>query len=285
VVGNAAGYLLFLRNVGTPASPCFERPVRLAAGGAEIRVQAGETGSIQGPSEKKWGYTCPVFTDWDGDGLDDLLLSDILGEHLFYRNIGTPRAPRLAPAEPLRCGGRPLRTVWRVRPAVTDWGGAGRHYVCLDGEGFLSSYPQESPADLGPPVLLRYSNGDPIAVTEDYGGGRGRVKLCICDWTGDGLPDVLVGTQHRASLPPGPGGLPRHDIDQATVLLLENVGRPGRPVFAPARYVKYRGEPLRLGMHACSPEAVDWTGGGRPDLIVGAEGGSLLWLRRDLLSW
>ena len=69
------------------------------------------------------------------------------------------------------------------------------------------------------------------------------MKLCLCDWTGSGLPDLLVGTHRSASVPPGPGGVPRHDINQATVLLLQNVGRPGEPAFAPPRYVLYRGKP------------------------------------------
>jgi hypothetical protein len=69
------------------------------------------------------------------------------------------------------------------------------------------------------------------------------------------------------------------------VFLMENVGGGEEPRFAPPRPLLYRGEPIRLGMHSCAPEAVSWTGRGAPDLLVGAEDGTLLWFRRQDLSW
>ena len=149
--------------------------------------------------------------------------------------------------------------------------------------GLLAAYAKVGDAELADKTLLRFADGRPVAFTEDHGGGRGRMKLCLCDWTGSGLPDLLVGTHRSASVPPGPGGVPRHDINQATVLLLQNVGRPGEPAFAPPRYVLYRGKPIRLGVHSCAPQAVDW-GDGEADLIVGAESGALLDLRREDLA-
>ena len=122
---------------------------------------------------------------------------------------------------------------------------------------------------------------------------RGRIKLCLCDWTGNGLPDLIIGTQRSAAVPPGPSGIPKHDINQATVLLLENIGRPGEPAFAPPRYILHRGKPIRLGVHSCAPSAVDWagttsSGSGSIEgvgLIVGAESGAILDLRREHLTW
>jgi len=310
VVGNAGGHLLFYRNVGESGKPLFDKEECLRAGGEIIRVQAGYNGSIQGPSEAKWGYTNPLLFDWDGDGLLDLLVSDVFGHHTWYRNIGSPTTPVFAPGVKLTFRGEPMVTVWRVRPAVGNLFGGGLSYVCLDEVGFLAAYAKVGEAELDDKTLLRFADGEPIAFTEDYGGGRGRIKLCLCDWTGNGLPDLIIGTQRSASIPPGPRGIPRHDINQATVLLLENVGRPAEPAFAPPRYIHYRGKPIRLGIHSCAPQVVDWErastrhcgtaappsprlGRASPgcdrrcagrDLIVGAESGAILDLRREYLS-
>ncbi len=45
-------------------------------------------GSIQGPSEIGWGYTCPSLFDWNDDGLEDLIFSDINGFHYVCLNKG-----------------------------------------------------------------------------------------------------------------------------------------------------------------------------------------------------
>jgi len=180
-----------------------------------------------------------------------------------------------------------LRTGWRVRPAVADWGAdlGHRRYVCADADGLLIDFAQAGLDLLTDKRLLRYADGTAIAFTEDHGGGLGRVKLAVCDWTGSGLGDLLVGTHARASVPPGPGGAPRHTHGQATVLVLENLGTPGRPAFGRPRQLCYRGAPVRYGMHACSPAPADWFGRGVLDLVIGAESGTLLLLRREWLSW
>ena len=59
VVGNSAGELLFYANHGPSDAPRFGKERRLRAGGEAVRIRAGPTGSIQGPSERKFGYTCP----------------------------------------------------------------------------------------------------------------------------------------------------------------------------------------------------------------------------------
>ena len=315
IVGNAAGHLLLFEaaSVDEQGMPRFLPPRRLEVEGVEVRIQAGENGSIQGPSERKWGYTNPTVADWDDDGLPDILISDVFGYHTLFRNVGAPGRPKLAPPRRLTYQGRDLKTVWRVRPAVVNWG-AGLSYVCLDEEGVLSSYRKAGALELAEKAWLTYEDGAPIRFTEEFGGGRGRMKLCACDWTGSpsgprggpsgsqrgGLPDLLVGTHKNASMPPGPSGIPRHDIQQATVILLENVGRPGRPVFAPPRYVKHQGQPMKFAIHSCAPEAVDWRGRGAPlwgpvgtpngvpeglDLIVGVESGRLLYFPREELEW
>lgn len=287
IVGNSAGELLFFanRSVGADA-PCFAPEVRLRAGDAPVSIRAGEPGSLQGPAEIKFGYTCPTIADWDGDGRPDLLVGSVHGHHLFLRCVETGDPPRFAEPRVLTFAGAPLRAVWRVRPAVVDWDGDGAlAFVCLDADGMLVRYRRESDTVLVDPRPVCFADGAPIRFTEDFGGGRGRIKLCFCDWTGQGRRDLVIGTHSRASVPPGPEGAPRHTTGQAAVLLLQGVeGRDG-PAFAPPVPVRHRGEPIRIGMHACAPEAVTRPGRALPDLLVGAEDGTLLWFAREELSW
>jgi hypothetical protein len=286
VVGNSAGEVLFYPNLGGAGAPAFGEEVRCRAGGEEIRVMAGPSGSIQGPSEEKFAYVCPTIVDWDGDGRPDLLFSDITGGHYFYRNSGAGTPPSFEQPVALEFDGRPLRTVWRVRPAVVDWFGNGvLSYICLDEEGRLVCYRRRTNRELTEKRFLAWADGRPVTFTEDFGGGRGRIKLCVCDWTGDGRYDILFGTHSRASVPPGPSGAPRHTTRQAGVFILENLGSNAEPYFSLPRALCHQGEPIRLGMHSCAPEAVTWTGGSLPDLLVGAEDGSLLWFPRSGLTW
>ena len=70
----------------------------LEADGREFRILAGESGSIQGPAEAKWGYTTLSVADWDHDGLLDLVVNSIWGKVVWFRNEGTAGAAKLAAA-------------------------------------------------------------------------------------------------------------------------------------------------------------------------------------------
>lgn len=65
---------------GTSEAP-LAAPLRVLADGAPIDVS--------------YGHATPLFVDWDGDGLRDLLVGQYAGGRLrVYRNEGTPTAPR-----------------------------------------------------------------------------------------------------------------------------------------------------------------------------------------------
>ena len=285
IVGNCTGELLFYPNTGSSETHTLGKEVKLTAGGSEFLISAGLTGSIQGPSEKMFGYSCPTIADWSGDGRADVLLSDVLGRHLLLRNEGGV-PPRFDAPQELTLDGKPMRTVWRVRPSVVDWLGDGvLHYVALDAAGLLTDYRRVSDTELSDPTHLCWQDGSPISFTPDVGGGRGRVKLVICDWTGTGRLDLIVGTNARTCLPPGKTGAPRHTTKQAGIHYIPNIGSNAAPVFGTPTPFRWRGEVIAMGMHVASPEAVDWTGSGKLGLIVGVEDGSIVWLDRKDLEW
>jgi hypothetical protein len=285
IAGNSAGELLFAPVHGCPRAPALRKLQRIVAGNRVVRVAAGPSGSIQGPSEYKFGYTSPSLCHWYGGSRPDILMSDIFGRYLVFRNLGG-QPPRFeAPCE-LLFEGRPLRTVWRVRPIGTDWGHPGEmRLVTLDADGILVMYDRISVVEVANRRPLLYADGTLVRFTEDFGGGRGRIKLSVCDWTGSGRLDIVFGSHNRASLPPGGRGMPRHTTYQAGVFLLENVMGEIEPRFAPARAFQYRGEPLVFGMHECTPSAVWWRQRDLPDLAVGVEDGSLVWFERETLMW
>ena len=103
IAGNTAGYIAFIENLSGPgvARPKFSAPQFLQANGEAIRIMAGPNGSIQGPIEAKWGYTTQTVADWDGDGLPDIIANSIWGKVVWYRNIRTRTAPKLAAAQPI----------------------------------------------------------------------------------------------------------------------------------------------------------------------------------------
>ena len=99
LAGNSAGFVQYFENVGTVQVPAFADRGYLKAGGETIHIVAGPNLSIQGPAEEKWGYTNISVADWDVDGKLDVLLNSIVGEILWYRNVGSRTNPKLAAAE------------------------------------------------------------------------------------------------------------------------------------------------------------------------------------------
>jgi hypothetical protein len=154
IAGNSAGYIAFIKNLrGDPVR--WAAPELLKADGKIIREQAGPNGSIQGPAEAKWGYSILSVEDWDGDGLPDIVTNGIWGKIVWYKNIGTRIAPKLAAAQPVelapgapvqnlawnwwRPKGRELVTQWRTTPQVIDWNKDGiMDLVMHDTQGYLA---------------------------------------------------------------------------------------------------------------------------------------------------
>jgi len=276
VAGNTAGYVGFIENLG-PAegsdTPAWAAPVRLEAGGRTLRILAGPNGSIQGPCEAKWGYTTLSAADWDHDGLPDLVVNSIWGKVVWYRNVGTRTAPKLAAAEAIAVPwpGKPpkpawnwwdpkdnhLATQWRTTPVVVDWNEDGlRDLVMLDHEGYLALFRRARRGDalvlLPGERVFHDETGKPLRLNERSAGKSGRRKLCVADIDGDGRRDLVLNTR--------------------SANVLRNVSGNGPPwTFRDVGPVSDR----RLAGHTTSPTTVDLAGDGRRRLVVGAEDGFL----------
>lgn len=288
IAGNDAGHLLFLKNVGTRNQPQFDNPVSVMVGTRPLDLKAGYRGSIQGPAEAIWGYTCPTLYDWNGDGQLDVVLNSILGDYMILLQESPEGLPKFSEPKLLSCDGLQLHLAWRCQPAVTDWRKSGQTcLIALDEQNLLRCFWRIDNENVERGELLRLQDGSSITANVDESAGQtGRAKLVAHDWDGDGAIDLLIGTSRGLSFPASKTTYyPSHFYPehQASVLFLRNVGSNEKPVFDYARLLEFEGTRIRLGIHCCSPAPVD-LGRGVIDLLVGEENGTIRYFPREKLT-
>jgi len=297
ISGNTAGNVAFFENLSGPKvdKPKWAAPVLLEAAGETIHIVAGANGSIQGPCEAKWGYTTLSVNDWDGDDLPDLIVNSIWGKVVWYRNIGTRGAPKLAVSEPievewdgeqphlkygwLRPDGKGLLTQWRTTPVTVDWNKDGLiDLVMMDHDGYLSFFERAEKngrRTLLPPRRVFISEeatpeerkaahfsavpGEPMLLRykgRQSAGGSGRRKISVTDWDGDGNLDLLLNGANAA-------------------FVRQTRSADGKWFFKDMGLVS----PTNVEGHDVSPTTVDFNGDGIPDFLGGAEDGYFYYLR------
>jgi hypothetical protein len=292
ICGNSAGYVGFIENLGGNP-PKWAEPKYLEADSKVIRIMAGPNGSIQGPCEAKWGYTNLSVADWDHDGRLDIIVNSIWGKVVWYRNSGSPRAPKLAAAQPIEVEwtgtppkpawswwnpeGKQLATQWRTTPAVLDLTGDGLNdLVMLDHEGYLALFERakrDGQLKLLPGKRVFRAEGRSVfdsihkprnkeagllRLNDGEAGKSGRRTFCFCDWDCDGKFDLLVNSQNINFL--------RNVSTEKGVWTFRDTGMVAEKI---------------LAGHSTTPIIVDWDKNGVPDLLIGAEDGFLYYLKNS----
>ena len=90
-------FWIVLLAVAAHAGDDLTKPVRLKAGDELI-----DTG-------KYIAHAGPLFSDYDRDGLPDLLVGNFRGHIQLYRNVGTRQAPAFESKGLLEVDGNPVR--------------------------------------------------------------------------------------------------------------------------------------------------------------------------------
>ena len=215
--------LLVYRNTGSATAPEFKEAERIPI--------AGDF------------HLAPAFGDLDGDGKPDLILGTWRSSLLYYHNDGTRQTPRFTLADSA------VVTLTRgsyAMPALVD----------IDGDGDLDLFVGESSGEInyyrndGSPKRPRFTLVSDVYDSIEVGR---RSAPSFADLNGDGLPDMIIGTEA------GP------------TVVYRNAGTRSAPKFV-------RDSALTLQLLPLSaPAAGDLDGNGTPELVVGNAGGGLIY--------
>lgn len=285
VTGNSAGEIALIRNLGGGDKPKWDSPKFFTVNGTPLRIQAGKNGSIQGPAERKWGYTVLSIADWDMDGNPDILINSIWGKVEWLRSKGKGSLELESP-QPVTVaweGETPkpewnwwnpqpgtLTTQWRTTPYTIDWNGDGlTDLIMLDTDGYLSFFERFRDKDgkLNLRPGRRIFRGTNISVydrkkgvvnatpgllqmNEIKAGWSGRRKFCFTDIDGDGRLDLVV--------------------DSKNVAWFRNLGEENGETL-----LEYKGDLCNwpLAGHSTCPTPVRWTPNSPLEILTGAEDG------------
>ncbi len=277
VCNSIVGKIVWFRNIGAPGRPelASEEAVRVAWDGEAPKP--GWTWWTPGTGELavEW-RTKPIVSDVNGDGLADLVAVDHEGFLACFERKRTDAGVVLTP------GRRIFRGAEAKRDCVFDGNGETLE-LDLNGDG-TNDLLQRGP---GGAVLFRaadrkarrdgvrsastvFQRTKDLPFTSPFGaderllrmnaswaGGSGRRQMVLCDWDGDGKPDLVANSRNMN--------------------LLRNIGGQGEFVFRDeGRLVD-----AVLAGHTTCPTVADVNGDGVKELIIGAEDGFLYCYQRD----
>ena len=196
VAGDSRGNVTLFLNTGVRGSPKLAAREPVEADGKPItasRKVYKRTGgrtvvdrTITGSHELAQIYSKIHVADWDGDGLEDLLVGHS-STVIMYKNVGTASAPRLQ--APVALDSPDGRWPSRPSPYVVDWDGDGKKDLLLGSERPKVYFHR----NLGTNKEPQLARGQLLDL-KGPGFERGyRCRIDVTDWNNDGKLDLLVG--------------------------------------------------------------------------------------------
>ena len=195
-------------------------------------------------------YAAPCVTDWNSDGIKDLILGDGISMR-FYQNENTNDSPVFNAYTLLESDGSVIYHnygAWGpINPQVADWNGDGLDDLLTgDCRGNVTYYQRNGPGvnDLECHGFLSSVNG-PI----DVGANSAPV---VVDWNSDGLLDLVVG----------------YESTEYGLGLYLNSGTVSNPTLEAMQIIQSSDSPI--AHFRCCPQVYDMNLDGKKDLILGA---------------
>mmetsp|Transcript_27596 Transcript_27596/g.65480 ORF Transcript_27596/g.65480 Transcript_27596/m.65480 type:complete len:660 (+) Transcript_27596:809-2788(+) len=286
IAGNAYGTVWFFRNVGTNKEPAWLPGQPLHAGGMPVQVRPGYQ-ALEGPAESRLGYACPTVTDWNSDGILDLVMSDGMARQTVFMGKGSAGNPKLRAGQPLYNDGLELHGPWRVKPGIAKVNGR-QTYITIDDADDLHAYYRIDDHHLRDVGKVRLRTRKPIKTHFLAGGATGRIHINIVDWDLDGVVDLLLSAPRHASVPDIELGLPASQgFPHGVVLFMRGQKQEAGkiPVFRYPEVMHFDGTPISTGAQDGSATPVFGIGKTPgPHLLVGEESGRLVFYERNRLS-
>jgi len=197
VVNSIWGKVVWYRNVGTRTRPelAEAQPVRVAWPGKPPKPAWNWWDPDPGTLATQW-RTTPAVVDWDGDGLNDLVMLDHEGYLALFRRRRDGDRPVLLPGERVfrDAKGEPLRL------SAGSAGKSGRRKLCIvdfDSDGRRDLLVNSTSADFlrnvsahGPPWALH----DMGTLSDRRLAGHTTSPTTV-DFRGDGRRRLLVGAE------------------------------------------------------------------------------------------
>jgi hypothetical protein len=218
LLGRSDGKVYIYLNIGSDEDPTFDS-------GQRIRVGSGTNLDVG-------DRATPTTVDWDSDGRKDLVVGGKDGRIHLYINCGSngavPPSFDLSPSQGdyalLSSGWSLYAQGGRSSPVVLDLDGDGNKDILTgntDGELlFYKNVGTDAEPTFSDDYLLVCSDGEPIDLS-----GSARSRHFVCDWTGDGYLDVLIGARdgkvHLYQSIGQPGDVDKdYDVDSTDFVLL-----------------------------------------------------------------
>ncbi len=193
LAGDSKGHVWLFLNTGTDAAPVLAEGVQLKSAGNTIVGSSSDKASVMGI------YSKLHYADFNGDGLDDLLIGHTAGsghDIVMYKNVGTKSDPNFAKPVPVELPGPKMS---RPSPYVFDWDGDGKLDLLLGTERAAVYFCRNVGTNKEP----KLEKGKKLDIVGDGFDKGYRCRIDVVDFNGDGKSDIVVGNFYSAKKPSG----------------------------------------------------------------------------------